>query len=97
VPLTTLLTTPTQGKPFDPVYFGAWFAEAIDAAGLPDDVVLHRLRKCAARKLREAGCSEQQIMDVTGHKTSRMVAKYTKGSDKRKGTAAAMRKWENAR
>lgn len=84
-------------KPFDEVYFGAWFAEAIDKAGLPDDCVLHGLRKTAGRKLREAGCTEQQIMDVTGHKTSRMIAKYTKGADQKKGAKAAMRKWENAK
>jgi hypothetical protein len=46
-PMTTLLVTPTQGKPFDATYYGAWFAEAIDDAGLPDDCVLHGLRKPA--------------------------------------------------
>jgi hypothetical protein len=53
-----LLTT-TQGKPFDPVDFGAWFADAIDVAGLPDECGFHNLRTCAARKLAEAGCSER--------------------------------------
>jgi hypothetical protein len=48
-----------EGKAFDPVYYGAWFADAIYEAGLPDDCVLHGLRKCAARKLAEAGCSER--------------------------------------
>ena len=43
----SLLTT-SQGKAFDPVYFGAWFADAIEAAGLPEDCVLHGLRKTAA-------------------------------------------------
>ncbi len=51
----SLLTT-TQGKAFDSVYFGAWFADAIDEAKLPDDCVLHGSRKTAARKLAEAGC-----------------------------------------
>ena len=35
--MDTLLVTPTQGKPFDGVYYGAWFADAIEEAGLPDD------------------------------------------------------------
>ena len=91
-----LLTTPTQGKPFDPVYFGAWFAEAIDKAGLPDDCVLHGLRKCAARKLAELGCSEELIKSVTGHDTTRMIARYVKGANQHKMARAAIRKWENA-
>ena len=56
-----------------------------------------RAAKGAARKLREAGCTEQEIMDVTGHTTSRMVAKYTKGADRKKGAKAAIDKLENAK
>jgi integrase len=89
----SLLTT-SQGKAFDPVYFGAWFAEAIDAAGLPDDCVLHGLRKTAARKLADAGCTEEEIKAITGHTTSRMVAHYTKAVDKRKRASAAILKLE---
>ncbi len=85
----SLLTT-TQGKAFDPVYFGAWFADAISKAGLPDDCVLHGLRKTAARQLAEAGCSEQEIQAITGHATSRMVAHYTKGADQRKRATSAI-------
>jgi len=92
-----LLTTPRQGKQFSPVYFGAWFADAIEDAKLPEDCVLHGLRKVAARKLAEAGCSEREIMDVTGHVTSRMVSKYTKGADRKKGARAAIGKLENAK
>ena len=44
----SLLTT-SAGRAFDPVYFGAWFAEAIDAAGLPKACVLHGLRKTAEK------------------------------------------------
>jgi site-specific recombinase XerD len=92
----SLLTT-SQGKAFDHVYFGAWFADAIDAANLPDDCVLHGLRKTAARKLAEAGCSEEEIKSITGHATSRMVAHYTKGADQKKRATAAIHKFENSR
>ena len=92
----SLLTT-SQGKAFDPVYFGAWFAEAIEAAGLPEDCVLHGLRKTAARRLADAGCSEEEIKAVTGHTTSRMVAHYTKAADKRKRASAAILKLENSK
>ena len=88
----SLLTT-SQGKAFDPVYFGAWFAEN-RAAGLPDDCVLHGLRKTAARKLADAGCTEEEIKAITGHTTSRMVAHYTKAADKRNRASAAILKLE---
>jgi integrase len=92
----SLLTT-LQGKAFDAVYFGAWFADAIGAAGLPDECVLHGLRKTAARKLADAGCSEKQIQAVTGHTTSRMVALYTRGANQRKLASAAIFKLENSK
>ena len=89
----SLLTT-SAGKAFDPVYFGAWFADAIEKAGLTDDCVLHGLRKTAARRLAECGCSEEQIKAVTGHATSRMVAHYTKGANQLKLATAAILKLE---
>lgn len=92
----SLLTT-SQGKAFDAVYFGAWFADVIAKAGLPDDCVLHGLRKTAARTLAEAGCSELEIQSVTGHVSGRMVAHYTKGADQRKRATAAITKLENSR
>lgn len=92
----SLLTT-SKGKAFDPVYFGAWFADAIYEAGLPDDCVLHGLRKCAARKLAEAGCSEEEIKSVTGHRTSAMVAHYVKDANKKRQSSAAILKLENTR
>ena len=46
--------------------------------------MLHGLRKTAAARLAEAGCTEQEIMAVTGHVTSRMVTKYTKDASKKK-------------
>jgi hypothetical protein len=47
----SLLTT-SQGKAFDAVYFGAWFADVIERAGLPDDCVLQGLRLPAASSSR---------------------------------------------
>lgn len=92
----SLLTT-SQGKAFDPVYFGAWAAEAIEDAGLPDDCVLHGLRKVSARDLADAGCSEEEIKSITGHVTSQMVSHYVKSADKRKRATAAIHKLENAK
>lgn len=91
----SFLTT-SQGKAFDPVYYGAWFADAIYEAGLPDDCVLHGLRKCAARRLAEAGCTEEEIKSITGHKTTAMIALYVRNANKKKQSSAAILKLENA-
>lgn len=85
----SLLTT-SRNKGFDPVYYGAWFADAIEEAKLSDECVLHGLRKCAARRLAEAGCSEGEIMSITGHRTSRMVAHYTRDASKKRQASAAI-------
>lgn len=91
--ITHLLTTEVGGKPFDAIYFGAWFAEAIGAAKLPDACVLHGLRKTAARKLADVGCTAEEIMSITGHKTQKMVALYTEDADTRRRADRAIDKW----
>jgi hypothetical protein len=55
--------------------------------------VLHGLRKCAARKLAEAGCSEGEI-SITGLKTTRMVEECTRDASKKKQASAAILKLE---
>lgn len=60
--------------------FGNFMGEAIDKAGLPARCVLHGLRKAAARRLAEAGCTVHQIMAITGHKTLTEVARYTEAA-----------------
>lgn len=57
--------------------FGGFMADAISRAGLPSRCVLHGLRKAAARRLAEAGCSTLQIMSITGHKTLKEIERYT--------------------
>jgi len=63
---------------------------AIREAGL----VFHGLRKSAAVKLAEAGCTDAEIAAITGQ-TRQMVEHYTKGVDQRRLTVEAMRKWES--
>jgi len=40
---------------------------------------MEQLRKAAAARLAELGCSEFEIMVITGHQTSKEVTRYTKG------------------
>jgi hypothetical protein len=86
----SLLTGP-DGSSFDGGSLGKWFADAIDAAGLPDDCVLHGLRKLTAKTFAEAGCSPHLIGAITGHDpTSHEITRYTRQADQRKMAKAAI-------
>ena len=53
---------------------------------------LHGLRKSAASRLAEAGCSVHEIMAITGHKSIKEVQRYTMQVERRKNAEAAMRR-----
>jgi len=76
----TFLTT-AFGKPFVAAGFTNWFREACNAAGLPKGTSAHGLRKAAARRLAEAGCSANVIASITGHKSLTEIERYTKAAD----------------
>ncbi len=84
----------SRGKPFTVESFGNWFADAIDAAGLPERCVLHGLRKAAARRLAEVGCSAKEIASITGHKSLEEVERYTRAADQKKLARAAVKRLE---
>lgn len=86
-----------SGRGINPIYFGHLMAKAIDDAGLPDDCVLHGLRKSAAVALIDAGCTPHQAMAITGHKTAQMLELYAKRRDQEKLGRAAMKKWKAKR
>jgi len=65
-------------------------AERIGKAGLAARCVTHGLRKAAARRLAEAGCSANEIASITGHATLEEVARYTKAAEQKKLAQAAM-------
>jgi integrase len=76
----TLLTTKT-GKSYAPNDLSDEFRSWCDAAGLPGECSLHGLRKAAARRLAEAGCSAHEIAAITGHKSLKEVERYTKSAE----------------
>jgi len=71
----------TFGNPFTSNGFGNFMADKIALAGLPSRCVTHGLRKAAARRLAEAGCTANEIAAITGHKTLEEVSRYTKAAD----------------
>ena len=89
----TFLTT-QYGEPFTAAGFGNWFREICREAGLPDHCAAHGLRKAAARRLAEHGCTAHQIMAITGHKTLKEVTRYTEAVDRHGLAETAMAKIE---
>lgn len=87
-----ILTT-SNGKGWEVENFRKLFREARNKAGLTE-VTFHGLRKTAARNLAEVGCTESQIMAITGHKTSAMVSHYVKDANQEKLAEAAILKLE---
>jgi integrase len=72
-----------------------WFRKACNAAGLPH-CSAHGLRKAAARRLAEGGCTAHEIAAITGHASLREVARYTRAADQRNLAVAAMAKVSKA-
>lgn len=87
----TILTT-EYGKPYSVKGFGQFMSDAITKSGLPDRCKAHGLRKAAARRLAEVGCSTREIMAVTGHKTVAEVERYTVAADQERLNRQAIRK-----
>ena len=85
----TILTS-SKGAQYTVESYGNLMADAIEAAGLPARCVLHGLRKAAARRLAEAGCTEKQIAAVTGHRTLSEVARYTRAAEQERLASAAI-------
>jgi integrase len=79
--MTFLMTE--KGAPFTPAGFGNWFRDQCNAAGLPQ-CSAHGLRKAAATRLANAGCSSDQIKAITGHKSLAEVAHYTRAADQQR-------------
>jgi integrase len=69
-------------QPFIASRLSVWMAANFDAAKLPSRCVAHGLRKAAARRLAEAGCTPHEIMTVTGHETLSEVQRYCEEAEK---------------
>jgi len=85
--LTFLLSR--YGRPYHVTAFSNWFRDRCDEAGLPD-CAAHGLRKACSRRLAEAGCTANEIMAITGHKSLVEVQRYTKAADQIRLARSAM-------
>ena len=82
-----LLLEGRSGEAFTPKGFYQMMKRAACAAGLAH-CAPHGLRKSAARRCREAGCSDDEGMAITGHKSVREYRRYA-GEDARGDRADA--------
>jgi len=87
----TILATAYE-KPFSVKGFGQMMSAAIREAGLPRRCKAHGLRKAAARRLAEAGCSASEIMAITGHKTLAEVERYTRAAEQERLARQAIKR-----
>ena len=96
VAAVTMVTT-ARGTPYGAEAFSK--AVSCEIAKHPElaGLVFHGLRKTAAAKLAEAGCSTHEIAAITGHKTLAMLQHYTDEAEQRTRARAAVIKLENAR
>jgi integrase len=79
------------GKQFTPAGFGNWFRRRCNEVGLPH-CSAHGLRKAFLRRMAEAGCSEDYIASISGHKDMREIRTYVQGANKAKMATEGMTK-----
>lgn len=90
VPAAQMMFLPTiQGPTYSPTGFYNWLKRACRKAGVPE-CSPHGLRKCILTRLADAGCSESQMMAISGHKNSKEVETYIRARDQRRLAAAAL-------
>jgi len=87
--LTFLVTE--YGKPYSVDGFGNWFRRVCDKAGL-ENCSAHGLRKAAATRLAEIGCTDHEIMSITGHRTLKELQRYTEAARQKVLAGNAIRK-----
>jgi integrase len=84
LPRTNMTFLVTEfGKPFTAPGFGNWFRRRCNEASLPQ-CSAHGLRKLAATRLANAGCSSEMIKAITGHRSDSALAPYIRKANKAK-------------
>jgi len=84
-----ILHSPRTGA-WTPPHLTREMKAALERIGLPARLNVHGLRKSAARRLAEAGCSAHEIAAVTGHLSLSMVQHYTRSADQHRMASAAI-------
>lgn len=81
-----------EGRPWKAGYLSQFMVDERRKAKMPEHLNLHGLRKLAAVRLAEAGCSTHEIAAWTGHKTLSEIERYTKAASQEKLAEAGLLK-----
>lgn len=79
------------GRRWDSDYLSTLTTNHLRSIG-HEGYTFHGLRKVAAARLAEKGCTVEELAAITGHKTLNMVAHYVKGADQARLAVNAMSK-----
>lgn len=85
-----ILTTPRTGAWKNGTHLSHEMAKGLKRIGLPAGLNVHGLRKAAARRMAEAGCTVHEIAAITGHRSLSMVQHYTSSADQLRLAGAAV-------
>ena len=81
-----VFTNPRTGKPYTTV--AGSFRRALQRAGITTgDVTIHTLRHTALSRMIEAGFDDYTVMAISGHSSTRMLARYAHPTEARKQAA----------
>ena len=81
-----VFTNPRTGRPY--VGVASSFKRALERAKITTgDVTIHTLRHTALSRMIEAGYDDYTVMEISGHSSTRMLARYTHPTDERKQDA----------
>jgi integrase len=83
-----VLTSP-RGYPWNGQALSKAMRHNLNKLGMAE-INVHGLRKLAAKRLAEAGCSTHEIAAITGHKTLAQVQHYTDKADRTRMATAAV-------
>jgi integrase len=89
----TILQQTRAPKPWTREVFSVMFSTLLDDHPALDGLVFHGLRKAAASRLAEAGCTEHEIAAITGQGLAE-VQRYTREASQKVNASAAILKLE---
>jgi integrase len=93
--VATTILVDGWGKPYKLASFHSIMSVELRSHQGLNGCVFHGLRKTAAAKLAEAGCSANEIAAVTGHRTLQMIVHYTREAEQARMARAAITRLEN--
>lgn len=80
-PDAPIIVCETTGKPYSERLYRKHASKIREIAGLPEELKLSDLRRSGASLLGDAGCTEDEIRSITGHRSRQVISTYVLKSD----------------